>query len=135
MPRRSRAEREAPHLVEVDHTIESPPPDPPEYLSEAMKSWWRSVTGEFVLEAHHLFLLEAAAGAWDRMTAAREILAKDGMTVTTATGEKQHPCVGIERDARAAFARLLRELDLDVQPPKSDQAAWRPPPPLRSNRR
>ena len=77
-------------------------------------------------------LLTLAAEALDRCAQAREAVDKDGLTVRTADGGlKTHPCIAIERDARLAFARLLRELDLDVEPPASD----RRPPSLRSNRR
>ena len=46
-------------------------------------------------------------------------------------GLRPHPCVGIERDARLAVARLVRELDLDVEPPVSERIG---PAGLRSNR-
>ena len=46
-------------------------------------------------------------------------------------GLRPHPCVAIERDSRLAVARLVRELDLDVEPPVSER---RGPPPIFSNR-
>ena len=87
---------------------------------------------DFVLEPHHVRLLTLACEAFDRATQAREILAVDGIIVPTADGgRKAHPAVAIERDARTAFSRLVRELDLDVAPPSEG----RRPPALRSNRR
>jgi hypothetical protein len=44
-----------------------------------------------------------------------------------------HPAAGVERDSCIGFARLLRELDLDVEPPSSGRLPQ--PPALRSNRR
>jgi phage terminase small subunit len=96
-----------------------------------MQSWWRSVLADYEFGDHHLKILEAAADAWDRLTAARDILLREGLTVPGKDGPKAHPAVAIERDARAAFARLVRELDLDgAAPPEA-----RRPPPIWSNRR
>jgi P27 family predicted phage terminase small subunit len=136
MPPRSKAEREMdfrlPHLVE-DEVELPPPPEPPEHLSEAMKSWWRTVTSEFLLESHHLRVLECACDCWDRMAEARALLRKEGLTSSTAAGgNKKHPAVDIELHNRIAFARLVRELDLDVEMPKQDRREW--PPKLKSNR-
>jgi hypothetical protein len=37
---------------------------------------------------------------------------------------RPHPCVAIERDAKISFARLIAQLNLDVEEPdKAD--AWR----------
>jgi phage terminase small subunit len=97
-----------------------------------MQRWWAAVVSDYDLEAHHLRLLEAAADAWDRMTAARSVLLKEGLTCRGKDGPKTHPAVNIERDARIAFARLLRELDLDCLP---SEGPYSRPPSLRSNRR
>jgi terminase small subunit-like protein len=76
------------------------------------------VTAEFELDSHRLHLLEAAAGAWDRMVEARQILARTGLTFEGKDGPRTRPEVAIERDSRLAFARLVRELNLDPPPDK-----------------
>ena len=107
-------------------------PQPPAHLRPATADWWRSVMADFDLEAHHVLLLTAAAEALDRATEARGLLAAEGLTVPTGNGGcKPHPAAGIERDNKTLFARLLRELDLDVGGPAPDAR----PPALRSNRR
>jgi hypothetical protein len=88
---------------------------------------------EYQLEPHHLRLLQAAAECWDRLQQARELLSRDGLVIAGREGGmRPHPAAAIERDCRIAFARLIRELDLDVEPPASNRTA---PAPLRSNRR
>ena len=137
MPRKSRAQIEIEsspvRLVEPTAPVELP--TAPAHLSEAMQAWWRAVMADYALEPHHLRLLEAACDAWDRMVQAREVLRVEGLTTKPRDGSsKKHPCADIERDARLAFARLLRELDLDCEPP-SERPGLRSPPALRSNRR
>ncbi|WP_043754382.1 P27 family phage terminase small subunit [Methylobacterium nodulans] len=108
-------------------------PAPPEHLAEPTKAWWRAVQDAYELEAHHLRLLQLAAEAWDQCQAAREALAEHGMTFEDRFGApRARPEVAIERDSRLAFARLIRELDLDVDPPGEGRSR---PPALRSNRR
>jgi len=104
----------------------------PAHLTAETGAWWLHVHGDFDLEPHHSRLLTLAAEAWDRCGQAREIIDRDGLVVVTADGGlKQHPAVSIERDSRLAFARLLRELDLDAATPPERAR----PPGLRSNRR
>jgi hypothetical protein len=63
----------------------------------------------------------------------RTILDDNGLTYQDRfDAPRARPEVAIERDNRLAFARLLRELDLDVEPPADGRNA---PPALRSNRR
>ena len=90
----------------------------PSYLTAPTKDWWLWVVSEFELEQHHLKLLTAACESWDRTQQARKRLAKHGLTYQDRFGQpRTRPEVQIERDHRIAFARLLRELDLDVDPP------------------
>jgi phage terminase small subunit len=107
--------------------------NPPEHLAPATAAWWRSVLSEYDLADHHLRLLQAASEAWDRCQQARIALAENGLVFTDPNGTpKARPEVAIERDSRVAFARCLRELDLDVAPPPEPRGR---PPGLRSNRR
>jgi phage terminase small subunit len=108
-------------------------PQPPPHLAPETQAWWRRLVADYELGDHHLRLLEAICDSWDRMCEARAVLAREGLTVSTAGGTKRHPCCDVERDSRTAFFRGLRELDLDADPP-SERPGWRPPP-LHSNRR
>jgi P27 family predicted phage terminase small subunit len=96
-------------------------PQPPAHLSQSTAQWWQTTVDRYVLEEHHLRLLQLCCEAWDRCQKAREQLDAEGLTVTGAQGVKPHPCIAIERDARLAVARLVRELDLDVEPPVSER--------------
>ena len=93
----------------------------PRHLKSATRKWVRQVADAYVLEQHHIRLLILAAEAWDRGVQAREALAKSGLTFTDRYGSpRTRPEVAIERDSRLAFARLVRELALDIEsPPES----------------
>jgi len=108
-------------------------PDPPAHLSDDASAWWRDVVRDFDLEGHHLRLLQSAAEAWDRQQQARQALADHGsLTYVRANGDLgTHPAIAVERDARLAVARLIRELDLDASAPSERSR----PPGLASNRR
>jgi hypothetical protein len=102
-------------------------------LSDATRRWWLSVVTNYQLEPHHLRLLQLAAEAWDGAQAARAALAEHGTTYADRYGAPRlRPEAALERDHRTAFARLIRELDLDVEAPVSSRVG---PPPLRSNRK
>jgi phage terminase small subunit len=113
--------------------MKNQPAAPPDHLSASCREWWSTVLNDYALEAHHLRLLQLAAEAWDRCSQARAVLDAEGLTYETRFGAPMpRPEVAIERDSRLAFARLLRELDLDVEPPTEPR---RRPAPLRSNNR
>jgi phage terminase small subunit len=91
---------------------------PPSHLRPATREWFANVVGDYDLEEHHLRLLTLAGEAWDRGQQAREVLDRDGLTYLDRFGAPRvRPEVSIERDSRIAFARLLREMSLDVETP------------------
>jgi phage terminase small subunit len=107
-------------------------PLPPKHLRPLTRRWFASVVDGYELEPHHVRLLTMACEAWDRCSAARAIIDSEGMTFTDKFGQpRARPEIAIERDARLAFARLVRELDLDVSAPATHSR----PPLLRSLRR
>ena len=82
------------------------------------------------LEDHHARLLVMAGEAWDRAEAAREVIEKDGATFLDRFKQpKVRPEFIVERDSKILFSRLLRELDLDLEPPADERKR---PPALRS---
>ena len=94
----------------------------PRHLNPATRKWWSSVVAEYELEPHHIRLLTLAAESWDRCVEAREAIAKHGLTFVDRHGSpRARPEVGIERDSRIGFSRLLRELALDIQPPSESR--------------
>jgi len=96
--------------------------DIPQHLREETRNWYRTINEQFVLESHHRRLLQLACEAWDRGREARDILEKDGLTVTNKHGDvKPHAAIGIEQTSRIQFARLMRELNLDLQPPEESR--------------
>lgn len=102
-----------------------PKQKPPRHLRKLTKAWFRSVVESYLLEPHHLKVLTNACEALDRAAEAREAISKDGAYVKNRFGEStKHPALTVERDCWIVFARLLRELDLDVEPPVE---AKRPP--------
>jgi hypothetical protein len=92
--------------------------EPPSHLRPATGAWFAAVLADYELEEHHLRLLTLAGESWDRGQQAREVLDREGLTYTDRFGAPRiQPEVAVERDARIAFARLVRELSLNDEPP------------------
>lgn len=98
---------------------------PPAGLRPATRRWWQDVVATWELEPHHVRQLSIAARAWDEAEAAAELVRREGLVVAMPSGAKRpHPAIRISNEARAMFLRAVRELDLDLEPPKE---AIRPP--------
>lgn len=94
-------------------------PKPPIHLSPTMKVWYVSVYQNYRLESHHEKLLLLACQTFDRAEQARKALAEHGMVYMDRFGcPRNRPEVAIERDSRLAYARLVRELGLDLAEPE-----------------
>ena len=93
-------------------------PRPPKHLGKPGRALWKAVQDDFALDdAAGLALLTAACDARDRAEAAREAIARDGMTFRDSKGNpRPHPLLAVERDARAAAVSALRALNLDIEP-------------------
>ncbi|MDB3912112.1 hypothetical protein N9381_10070 [Paracoccaceae bacterium] len=105
---------------------------PPAHLNADTSHWWASVMAEYSLEPHHIRLLTLACEAYDSATEASEVLRHEGkIFIDRFDQPKPRPEVAIQRDSATGFARMLRELDLDVAAP-TDRARL---PALNSNRR
>jgi P27 family predicted phage terminase small subunit len=101
-------------------------PKAPSHLRAATRRWYEQVVTDYVLDDHHLHVLRLACEALDRAEQARAKLRRHGLTYDDRWGVPHaRPEVQIERDSRAAFARLLRELDLDAEPPSRTRAPRR----------
>jgi P27 family predicted phage terminase small subunit len=93
-------------------------PKPPKHLRAATSQWWEQIVAEYDLDSHHVRLLTKACEANDRCEQAREAILKHGLTFLDRFGSPHaRPECAIERDSRVAFARLVREIGLDVSPP------------------
>lgn len=102
---------------------------PPGHLRAETAKWFTKLCDEYVFEDHHVRLLTLIAETWDRGQTAREIIERDGMTFVDRFGTpRPRPEVKIEKDCSIAFARLLREMNLDIERPSETR------PPRRTGR-
>lgn len=93
-------------------------PKAPAYLSKESRKWFGQVVASFDLDSHHVKLLTLAAEAWDEKEQARAQVAKSGAVFTDRYNQpREHPSIGTGRQARIAFARLVRDLGLDIESP------------------
>lgn len=91
--------------------------DPAFGLREETAQWVADVCDEYELEPWHVKLLVLAGQAWDRAQEAHEILAVEGVVYSDRWGSpRPHPLVKIEEQARIAYGRCMRELDLSGEP-------------------
>lgn len=82
---------------------------PPKHLSAEMAAFWRDLTSRYEFEAEQTHTLQLACEAYDRATAAREQIDRDGMVV----GGKRHPLLGVEAKSTELFYRGIKELGLE----------------------
>jgi hypothetical protein len=91
----------------------------PSTCSRAQKAGGPRFLRNNKLEQYPLRTLQAAAETWDRKEQARGALAQQGPTFTDDRNMiRARLEVAPERDSCIAFLHALRELGLDVEPPK-----------------
>jgi P27 family predicted phage terminase small subunit len=95
-------------------------PKAPPHLGTHGARLWRDVHRDWLLDTGDvLAILENACIACDQLHAAREVLAREGLTIPTRGGAKAHPVAAVARSANAAMLRALSQLKLtDAPKPK-----------------
>jgi P27 family predicted phage terminase small subunit len=93
-------------------------PKPPKHLSRAAKSLFRALQAEYGIEdAAGLDLLSDYCEFYDRREQARSIIRQEGAVIKDRFEQSvPHPATRIERDSSAAMTRILRQLNLDLEP-------------------
>jgi hypothetical protein len=101
-------------------------PKPPGHLLAAGKRLWMDISGVYALEPHQFELLKSLCECLDRQELCRKQLKKDGLFLVTRFGEtKPHPALREEREHRILYARLIRELNLDLEIPENPRKPLR----------
>jgi hypothetical protein len=89
----------------------------PSHLGDAGRELWTSVQASYeISDPGGLALLRAAAEASDRVASCRKMLDEEGEVIVIKGIPRAHPAAAIERDARSALIRALKELHLDLEP-------------------
>jgi hypothetical protein len=95
-------------------------PKTPSELGQSGRKFFKKIVAEFELDSHHIELLTLAGKCLDRIESAREILDTEGIVTHDRFGTpKPHPACAIELQNKTIFARLVRELALDIDIPES----------------
>ena len=93
------------------------PHAPPATLGKTGANLWNRVMSEYGIDdaGGREILLQSCAAA-DRAAECAELVARDGLTVRSPTGPKDHPLLKHELAARAFVVRSLHKLGLDIEP-------------------
>jgi hypothetical protein len=84
------------------------------FITEPPRTLYAAVAAAYDLEPWEEALLTEALKALDRAEQARIAIGKELMVPARGGEPKAHPLLLVERDARAAFARMYRQLGLEV---------------------
>lgn len=85
---------------------------PPPHLSPEARKLYEGYVRGWAFDHAGRTVLMTALEAFDRMRGAQACIRKQGLMVKGRT----HPAVLVERDARLAMLRALRQLGLDLEP-------------------
>ena len=90
---------------------------PPATLGSAGAKLWKSITREYRVDdaGSNEMLLQICAAA-DRVEEYGATIARDGLTIRTKNGVRDHPLLKHELAARAFISRALHRLNLDIEP-------------------
>lgn len=84
-------------------------------LSPEALAWWRRIVSEYEgWDSGDLLVLQIGLESLDRLMQARAMINAEGLCVADRFGTmRPHPALSVERDARAACMKALKQLALD----------------------
>jgi phage terminase small subunit len=91
----------------------------PSHLTDKGQELFSKLQQDYdIFDPDGVVLLTAAVECFDRVNECRGIIAKEGLTDLDRFGQSRpHPCVKIERDARAQMLASIRALNLGIETP------------------
>lgn len=84
----------------------------PRHLSAEARGLYRNFVAEWNLDGAARLILMVALEAFDRMRGAQRLIKREGLTLKG----RANPAITVERDARLAMLRAVRQLNLDLEP-------------------
>jgi hypothetical protein len=105
----------------IDPSSKPDPLAPPASLGEAGRKLWQDLHRDFVLEdsGAHTMLLEICS-AMDNLAEYDEEIGRDGVTIRTKSGVREHPLLKHRLAAQSFVVRSLHRLGLDVVPARNE---------------
>jgi hypothetical protein len=113
--------KKSPTLTVIDSSSKSNSLAPPPALGEAGAKLWHSIHADYVIDdAGGLAMLTQICAAADRVAEYAVTIARDGPTIRTKAGLKDHPLLRHELAAQSFIVRSLHRLGLDVEPTRHE---------------
>jgi hypothetical protein len=113
--------KKSPALTVIGASSQPNPLAPPPGLGEAGTKLWHAIHADYVIDdAGGLEMLAQICGAADRVAEYAAAIARDGPTVRTKIGVRDHPLLRHELAAQSFIVRSLHRLGLDIIPPRNE---------------
>jgi hypothetical protein len=110
-----------PMLTVIDSASKPSPLAPPPGLGEAGAKLWHAIHADYVVDdAGGLAMLQQICAAADRVAEYAATIARDGTTVRSGSGIREHPLLRHELAAQSFIVRSLHRLGLDIIPPRHE---------------
>ena len=113
--------KKPPTLAVIGSAPKPSPLEPPPSLGEAGAKLWHSIHADYVIDdAGGLAMLAQICAAADRVAEYAVTIARDGPTIRTKVGLKDHPLLRHELAAQSFIVRSLHRLGLDIEPTRHE---------------
>jgi hypothetical protein len=113
--------KKPPTLRVIDPSSKPNPLAPPTGLGEAGAKLWHGIHADYVIDdAGGLAMLAQICAAADRVAEYASTITRDGPTIRTKAGLKDHPLLRHELAAQSFIVRSLHRLGLDIEPARHE---------------